>query len=423
MAQWAETCIWWHAYPLGATGAPVRPDAHAGVASWVQPDPPRLRRLLPWLDHVVDLGCNGLLLGPVFASTSHGYDTTDHLRVDPRLGTEADLADLLDAAHARGVHVALDGVFNHVGEEHPRFAAARAEGLDSAAGAWFAVDRDTAGRPQARLFEGHASLVTLNHANPEVADHVVDVMTTWLDRGVDAWRLDAAYAVDPAFWRTVLPRVRERHPEAWFIAEAIHGDPTALTADGGPDSVTQYELWKAIWSSLVDRNFFELDWTLGRHNGFLEHLLPQTFVGNHDVTRIASRVGTDGAVLALAVLMTVGGVPSVYAGDELGATGVKEDRLGGDDAVRPELPAAPAEAPGAGGDLHRAHRELIGLRRRHPWLVSARTGTHALTNTRYVYRSRAADGSDAVVVELDVTGAPRVRITDDAGAPLWEWTA
>ena len=421
--HWAETCIWWHVYPLGATGAPIRPEPTTPDAPWAASDPPRLRRLLPWLDHLVDLGCNGLLLGPVFASTSHGYDTTDHLAVDPRLGTEEDLAELLAAARARGIRVALDGVFNHVGEEHPRFVRAREERLDGPAGAWFAIDRDDQGRPQARPFEGHASLVTLDHSNPDVADHVVDVMTTWLGRGVDAWRLDAAYAVDPVFWRTVLPRVRERHPEAWFVAEAIHGDPTALTADGGPDSVTQYELWKAAWSSLADRNFFELDWTLGRHNDYLEHFLPQTFVGNHDVTRVASRVGRDGAVLAFAVLMTVGGVPAVYAGDELGATGVKEDRLGGDDAVRPELPAHPAEAPGAGGDLHRAYRELIGLRRRHPWLVRARTETLTLTNERYVYRSQAPDASDAVVVELDVTGAPRAAITGAAGEPLWDWTA
>ena len=58
----------------------------------------------------------------------------------------------------------------------------------------------------------------------------------------------------------------------------------------GFDSATQYELWKATWSSLNDGNFFELDWALQRHNEFLAGFAPLTFIGNHDVTRIASRL-------------------------------------------------------------------------------------------------------------------------------------
>jgi len=419
---WIETCVWWHVYPLGFTGAAIRAEGH--VATGPAQSEPRLRRLLPWLDHALELGANGLLLGPVFASTSHGYDTIDHLRVDPRLGSEDDLVELLRACRERGIRVALDGVFNHVGDQHPRFLEARAHGFTGPAAEWFAVDRTDPSAPRPHVFEGHGSLVTLDHANAAVADHVVDVMTYWLERGVDAWRLDAAYAVDPAFWRTVLPRVRERHPEAWFVGEVIHGDYAGFTGGGGLDSVTQYELWKAIWSSLADRNFFELDWTLSRHNDYLRRFVPHTFIGNHDVTRIASRLGPDGAVAALAVLMTVGGVPSVYYGDELGYTGVKEERLGGDDAVRPPFPPRPADAVGRGTPVHRAHRELIGLRRRHPWLVTATTEPMTLTNTRYVYRVRSADDDGAaLVVEIDLTDAPRVEIRDDAGATLWHWPA
>ena len=84
------------------------------------------------------------------------------------------------------------------------------------------------------------------------------------------------------------------------------------------DSITQYELWKSIQHALETENFFELDWNLKRHNAFLDSFVPQTFIGNHDVTRIASQIGPAKAALSLAVLMTVGGVPSIYYGDEQG---------------------------------------------------------------------------------------------------------
>ena len=139
-------------------------------------------------------------------------------------------------------------------------------------------------------FEGHDGLITLNHDNPDVVDYVVDVMSHWLRRGADGWRLDAAYAVPDQFWAQVLPRVRESFPDAWFVGEVIHGDYAGIVRAATFDSVTQYELWKAIWSSLNDGNFHELDHALRRHDEFLDTFVPMTFVGNHDVTRIASQL-------------------------------------------------------------------------------------------------------------------------------------
>ena len=84
---WIDHAIWWQVYPLGATGAPIRPEPDAPLT---EPGAPaRLDRLEPWLDYAVELGANGLSLGPIFASSTHGYDTTDHLRIDPRLGDDA----------------------------------------------------------------------------------------------------------------------------------------------------------------------------------------------------------------------------------------------------------------------------------------------------------------------------------------------
>ena len=79
---WVEHAIFWQVYPLGFVGAEIRPMAAPELAH-------TLGRIVRWLDYAVDLGVSGLLLGPIFASTSHGYDTTDHFRLDPRLGTSS----------------------------------------------------------------------------------------------------------------------------------------------------------------------------------------------------------------------------------------------------------------------------------------------------------------------------------------------
>ncbi len=405
---WIEHAIWWQVYPLGFVGAypqasgsePPRPDEH------------RLRRLVDWFDHAIALGASGIALGPIFASRTHGYDTTDHYRIDPRLGDDADFEYLVSEARRRGLRVLLDGVFNHVGVDFARYR--------EAAPGWFSGG----------TFEGHSELVTLNHDNPEVIDYAVDVMGHWLGRGADGWRLDAAYTVPQQFWASTLPRVRERFPDAWFVGELIHGDYAAVVKAATFDSATQYELWKAIWSGLNDGNFFELDWALQRHNAFLSSFAPMTFIGNHDVTRIASRLERPKHVAhALVILLTVGGVPSVYAGDELGFRGVKEERYGGDDAVRPEFGSAPAELDEFGTQMWSLHQFLVGLRRRHPWLHGASTTALQLENRHFLYETRSGDNALLVALNIDdeplrlvlpELGAARAEVVAGSGAPAPE---
>jgi glycosidase len=223
-------------------------------------------------------------------------------------------------------------------------------------------------------------------------------MRHWLDFGADGWRLDAAYAVSLPFWRATAGQIEN----GWFVGEVIHGDYPAWTEDGGLDSVTQYELWKAIRSSLNDLNFFELSWALERHDAFSVGFAPLTFVGNHDVTRLASALNEPRhAGLALAVLFTVGGVPSVYAGDEQAFQGVKRDAENGDDEIRPPFPSAPPELAAYGWPTYRLHQQLIGLRRRHPWLHRSRTRPLHLNNKQLAYESVSADGANRLVVLLN----------------------
>jgi cyclomaltodextrinase len=114
MPDWITHAIWWHVYPLGFTGAESKGQPNIAISH-------RLDHLASWLDYAVELGASGIALGPLFASSTHGYDTVDHFRIDPRLGDDTDFDSLVAAAHRRGLRLILDGVFNHVGRDFPAF--------------------------------------------------------------------------------------------------------------------------------------------------------------------------------------------------------------------------------------------------------------------------------------------------------------
>lgn len=427
MPGWVENVIWWHVYPIGFLGADARGVERVPVRT--------LRDLTVWLDYAVELGANGLALGPVFQSSTHGYDTLDYLRIDERLGERADFDALIAQCRQRGVRVLLDGVFNHVSPDFPQVLAARAGDADAAR--WFVRDEKTG---DMGTFEGHSGLIALNHDEPQVVEFVAAVMNHWLDAGADGWRLDAAYTVPRSFWARVLPAVREHHPQAYIVGEVIHGDYSGIVRESGMDSLTQYELWKAIWSSVNDRNLFELSWALKRHGEMLQTFVPMTFTGNHDVTRIASRI-TDERHLphTIVLLLTLPGTPSIYYGDEQGFRGVKEDRAGGDDAVRPAFPAeGPSGLAPFGQDLYRLHQLLIGFRRRHSWLVRAEVEVRRLTNHFLAYECRSGGKNIVVAVNLgdspqsvdlpagqysvlDSTARRSDRISDRLTVPAHQW--
>jgi cyclomaltodextrinase len=381
----------------------VNPDP-AGVA----PTGHALRHLTSRLDHVVDLGCGGLLLTPIAESSTHGYDTVDPFRLDPRLGDDDDFDALVEACRARGLKLVLDGVLNHVGRAFGPFVDVLEHGRDSPIADWFRLDFEAGdAEPDGfayRDFEGHRELVALNHRSPAVLDWACDVSRHWLDRGADGWRFDVAYAIPPAFLFELARRLREAHPDAFLFGEMIHGDYAAFVAASGLDGVTQYELHKASWSACNDGNLFELAWSLRRHAEMAERFVPVTFGGNHDVTRLSSRL-VDPAHLdvVLAVLFTVPGSPCVYYGDEWGATGEKVEGPAGDDAIRPRfgdlVPDAAVEAP---------YRRWIRFRHERPWLTTAALEIVDVANQRLRYV--VSDEASSVEVEIDLTASPAVTV-------------
>ena len=146
-----------------------------------------------------------------------------------------------------------------------------------------------------RNFEGHGALVALNHDSPAVADYVASVMEHWLDRGIDGWRLDAAYAVPLDFWHTVTDRVRAAHPGR---VVRRRGHPRRFRRLGTAGRAGFGHPVRAVEIDLEfaeRRQFLRAGLDPRAARGFLRDFVPLTFVGNHDVTRIASKLDRSAA--------------------------------------------------------------------------------------------------------------------------------
>ncbi|MEI6778249.1 MAG: alpha-amylase family glycosyl hydrolase [Chloroflexales bacterium] len=348
MSHWSHDAVFYHIYPLGLCGAPWRNDLSS-------PPEPRLAELHGWIDHMRDLGTNALYLGPLFESSAHGYDTADYYRVDRRLGDNQTLADLSVALHTAGIRLILDGVFNHVGRDFWAFRDLQSNSAASAYRDWFVgVDfarRSPCGDPFSyTAWAGNYDLVKLNLKNPDVRAHVLGAVRQWFELfSIDGLRLDVAEEIDPVFLRELAALCKSICPDAWLMGEQVHGDYRKLTDGAHLDSATNYELYKGLYSSLNDHNYFEVAYALNREfgpGGIYRSMPLYNFADNHDVARVASLLRDPRHLYLLyALLLTVPGVPSIYYGSEWGMSGTKG---GADDwQLRPRLtlPDAARSAP------------------------------------------------------------------------------
>ncbi len=319
--------IFYHIYPLGALNAPQHNDLTS------QPVP-RLLEMINWLDHIQSLGTNAIYLGPVFESTAHGYDTANYYEVDRRLGTKADLAAFSQAAHARGISLVLDGVFNHVGRDFWAFRDLLANRQSSAYKDWFVKVRfdQTNGHGDPFCYDswqGHESLVKLNLANPYVLEHLFGAIRMWREQfQIDGIRLDAADALSFDFMRQLRAFTQTLDPNLWLMGEVIHGDYRQWANDQSLHATTNYELYKSLYSAHNDANYFELAYSLNREfgeQGIYRHLPTlYSFVDNHDVSRIASQLSDKNHLwLVYLLLFTLPGVLAIYYGSEFGFEGRK----------------------------------------------------------------------------------------------------
>jgi glycosidase len=363
MTHWALDSFFYHIYLLGFCGAPVRNDFHSAPVG-------RLEKLYGWLDHFEDLGVSALYLGPLFESSAHGYDTANYFRVDRRLGDNATLTALGEELHRRGLRLIVDGVFNHTGRDFWAFRDLQEHGEASAYAGWFdGLDfsrYSPYGDPFAyQGWEGNLDLVKLNLGNPAVRGHLLDAVEMWVrEFGIDGLRLDVAYLLDLQFLEELGRRVRSLRPDFWLMGEVIHGDYRRWLSRGLLDSVTNYECYKGLYSSLNDRNYYEIAYSLNRQfgaDGLYSGLSLYAFVDNHDVDRVASSLKEPAHLYPLyCLLFTMPGVPSLYYGSEWGIAGRRSSH--DDRPLRPSLELARISGKAPHPDLPAAIARLSRLR-------------------------------------------------------------
>ena len=331
--------IFYHIYPLGFCNCPKKND-------FVSPRGCAFEKLTEELDKIKSLGINALYIGPIFESTAHGYDTLDYFHVDRRLGNNQSFAAFCDECHNRGIAVVLDAVFNHTGRNFFAFRDFQEKGRNSQYKDWylnvdffrkscFGDDFDYEG------WAGCKDLVKLNLENQEVRNHLFSAVDFWIDTfKIDGLRLDAADVISKDFLDALNYHCKSKKSDFWLMGEVVHGDYNDWAKPNRLDSVTNYQIYKALWSSLNDKNFFELSYNLNREfgeNGIYKSFLPYNFLDNHDVNRIGSTLkNCEQLFLLYAIFFFIPGIPSIYYGSELGICGKRGNQ--NDFELRPSLP-------------------------------------------------------------------------------------
>ena len=334
---WYDEAVFYHIYPLGMTGAPMENSYGKPVE--------RLNKLIPWIDHIKDIGCNAIYIGPLFESVGHGYETTDYKKLDSRLGTNETLKNFVKVCHEKGVKVIFDGVFNHTGRDFFAFKDLKENRENSRYKDWYCNVNFWGNNEYNDGFSyenwgGYNLLVKLNQRHPEVKNYICDVIRYWVSEfDVDGIRLDAADVLDFDFMKELRRTANEVKEEFWLMGEVIHGDYIRWANADTLHSVTNYHLHKALFSGYNDHNFFEIAHTVKRLNDMCGGVFKlYSFVDNHDVERIASKLNNKAGFMPVHILLyTLPGIPSIYYGSEFGIEGRKGHGAQSDAPLRPEL--------------------------------------------------------------------------------------
>ena len=371
-----------------------------------------LRGITEKLGYLADLNITGLYLNPVNASPSvHKYDTSDYLNIDPAFGSADDLHTLVKEAHARGIKVMLDGVFNHCGWDFALWQDVVRNGKASPYFDWFIVQEwpfETVAEPECEIAEepeagekngavkpsvsaagrsrpsgtngksGRYSVFAyvdtmpkLNTNNPAVVDYLLNVCETWVrSYDIDGLRLDVANELSHTFCRQLYRRMRSLKKDFYLLGE-IWRSALPWLRGGEWDSVMNYPLALCFWKFFYDKTLPALTLEQDINAVFTAYPEPVTvglfnLLDSHDTPRLFTRNGGDVSAVwqQYALLLSLPGSPCIYYGSEVLLAG------GNDPDCRRCMPWQAIEA-GEYAEPMSMMRQLIALRHTHPAMTAS----------------------------------------------------
>jgi cyclomaltodextrinase len=386
------------------------------------------------LDYLQDLGINAIYLNPIFQSAAnHRYQTHDYYQVDPILGGNQALRQLLDEAHRRNMKVVLDGVFNHCGRGFYQFHHILENGASSPYIDWFSIKGfplyayDERQKPNYECWWNLRGLPKFNTQTPAVREFLLGMARHWIEWGIDGWRLDVPQEInDPAFWQEFRRRVKEANPEAYLVGEIWRVVPEWLQGDRF-DAVTNYPFAGACLKFFVEQ---EAEPELVRGMGYaqgpllsasqfaaaIDNLLNSyhleitqalfNLLDSHDTSRFLTLARRDESALRLATLfqMTYPGAPCLYYGDEIGLEGRRDP-----DCRR----AFPWDDKLWDSSLRNYVKSCIALRQAHPALRRGEYTTLHADNDVYAFGRRLQN--ETLIVAFNIARAARTPQIKVAG--------
>ena len=345
--EWVKKTVWYQIFPErfanGDTSndpsetLPWRSGDHPTAESFYGGD---LQGIIKHLDHFSQLGINGLYLTPIFkAPTNHKYDTQDYFEIDPHFGTKEDFKLLVEKAHAAGIRVMLDAVFNHIGDQSPQWQDVIANGRQSKYADWFHIHDFPVRYTPTDNFEYTAAanydtfaftphMPKLNTANPEVQDYLIDIATYWIEEfDIDGWRLDVANEVDHHFWKKFRAATTAIKPDIYILGEIwtsaqswLQGDEfSAVMNYAFTGSIVDFFAKQQISpSQMVHKLNAQLMLNRDQTNQVMFNLLD-----SHDAPRILTVANNNKAIVKqmYTFMFLQQGTPDIYYGSEYAMTG------------------------------------------------------------------------------------------------------
>ena len=416
--SWSQGCIYYQIFPerfarhgrksricADWNTAPTRENYLGG----------NLKGITAHLSYLADLGIECIYLNPVFMGDfNHKYATTDYFRIDPMFGTEPDLIHLVEKAHALGIRVILDGVFNHTGIHFAPFMDLMEKGEESPYKDWF-YPKQFPVSIDPKCYEcvgDYPYMPRLNGENEQVRHFVRQVLLYWLERAnIDGWRFDVADELDRhavTWWREELKR---KHPEALMLCETW-GDASRLLGPDGFDCAMNY-LFRDAVIAFFARGEITAETFSCRLNSILMrypdeiNLSMYNCLGSHDTARFLTEAcGQSWRLrLAMAFQMCFPGSPAIYYGDECGMTGENDPGCrAGMVWDRPDP------------ELLDWQKKMILLRKKH---TALRRGSYmVLAAEEDLFAFSRVDGEDRVTAAFNTGAAPRKLDLTESAEPV-----